>query len=160
MASLDEIFHEFAEAFRGKVKSPGREIAFPEMLDRERLDGSLESLEVVDRYLEFLHENRERATNASLESSVLWAGAYVGEVMRLSVADGALRWVDYDDYVPLHPDLQRVIPTRELATCALLVSSAGTMWMPLNKIVRYLQDGREQSVRHFANVVLNELRKS
>jgi hypothetical protein len=149
MDDLNSIFNEFAPAFVGTVACD-EDIALPELLDRSRLDGSLESLHEVDRYLTHLHKNRSRLSVEAWGITLLRAGAYVGEVIRHAAPAGEFQWVDYDDYMPLHPELQPLIPQRTLATCAFLVRRSGAMSMPLNKIARFIDEGPENSVHFFA----------
>jgi hypothetical protein len=150
---LDGIFHDFARAFRGAAKGDS-EIAFPELLRRDRLDGSLDSLREVDTYLGQLHDRQGTLEAAAAEITVLWGGAYVGEVIRLNAPSGAFHWVDYKDYVPHAPKLAAALGPRDVQTCAFLVSSSGGMTMPLNKIARFLGDGPEHSVYSFAQITM------
>jgi hypothetical protein len=149
MEDLNGIFTTFACAFIGTVKDE-KDIAFPAALNRQMLDGTLESLHEMDRYLAFLHENRDRIQDEEWQITLLRAGAYLGEVIRRAAPDGEFRWVDYDEYMPSHPELQKVIPHRTAATCAFLVRRSGTMSMPLNKIARYIDEGPENNVHYFA----------
>ena len=151
MAEIDDIFNEFARAFVGTISSD-REIAFPRKLPRERLDGSLSSLHLVDKYLNYVHRNRKKVTEDEWYATVLWCGAYVGEVIR-HAREGEFRWIDYNDYIKDHPDLTSLIPQRTVATCGLLLNSRGGMSMPLNKVARFIEDGPENSVQFFADVI-------
>ena len=92
MSELDDIFNEFARAFVGATR-PDREIAFPDRLRRDLLDGTHESLKLVDSYLESLNEDREQLRPLEWETTVLWGGAYVGEVIR-HARQGLFSWVD------------------------------------------------------------------
>ena len=85
-------------------------------------------------------------------ATVLWCGAYVGEVIR-HAREGEFRWIDYNDYIKDHPDLTSLIPQRTVATCGLLLNSRGGMSMPLNKVARFIEDGPENSVQFFADVI-------
>jgi hypothetical protein len=149
MSDLNEIFNEFARAFVGKVKDD-REIAFPAKLPRHLLDGTVESLHLVDKYLTYLHKNRKKISEDEWHITVLRAGAYLGEVIRHAAQPGSFSWVDYNDYMPKHPELQPLIPERTSGTCAFLVGHSGAMSMPLNKIARYIAEGSEHSVHFFA----------
>jgi hypothetical protein len=50
MSKLNDIFNQFGRAFVGTITSD-REVAFPSELPRDRLNGTLDSLLQVDRYL-------------------------------------------------------------------------------------------------------------
>jgi hypothetical protein len=153
-SELDEIFEQFAQAFLGKF-TDATPIAFATQLKREGLDFSHESLHLVDRYLAHLHKHKKKISDADWNSTVLYAGAYTGEVIRRATG-GYFRWVDYDEYIPKHPELQSLIPERNTATCALLVGAEDTMMMPLNKIARYVDEGAEHSVHYFAQVSIQQ----
>lgn len=150
MSDLNSIFNEFARAFVGTV-TDGNEVAHANLLDREQLDGSLDSLHVVDAYLSALHSRRDTIGEREWHLTVLRAGAYVGEVIRHSAPAGAFNWVDYDEYLPAHPNLRDLLPERNSATCAFLVHRTGAMSLPLNKIARYIAEGAEHSVHFFAS---------
>ena len=148
MAKIDNIFREFASAFAGAFDN-AKSICFPERLQRDALDLTLESLKHVDKYLAFLHRKKKKLVDTEWNSTVLYGGAYVGEVIRKET-NNHYRWIDYNDYMPLHPDLKRMIPERTTPTCAFLVDDHGKMSMPLNKIARYIDEGEENSVHFFA----------
>ena len=150
MAEIDDIFRQFATAFAGAVKD-AKPICFPEQLCRKILDLSLESLKQVDTYLTYLHNHKDEIVNNFTNiSTVLYAGAYVGEVIR-NETNNHYHWIDYDDYMPAHPDLQALIPERTTSTCAFIVDDRGKMSMPLNKIARFIDEGEENSVYFFAH---------
>jgi len=151
--SLDDIFHEFANAFKGRVVNEGREVAFAPFLRRTALDGSLKSLHDVDKYLIELHTRKSEIPTAVWETTVLWGGAYIGEVIPLSARPNTFRWIDYDDYVPLHEHLRPLLGPRSTPTCAFLMTQRG-MIMPLNKVARFISEGIEHSVHFFASAEL------
>jgi hypothetical protein len=120
------------------------------------LDGTVSSLHEVDRYLTYLHQHRERIQDEEGRITLLRAGAYLGEVIRHAAPEGGFHWVDYNEYISLNPDLRKLIPERNAATCAFLVRCPGTMNMPLNKISRFIAEGSEHSVHYFASCVLQD----
>lgn len=155
-SELDEIFGQFSQAFLGKLKG-ATPIAFAAQLAREELDYSQESLKLVDEYLSHLHKHKKKISDADWESTVLYAGAYMGEVIRRAT-NGHYRWIDYDEYIPAHPKMQQLIPERNTATCAFLVGAEDSMMMPLNKIARFIDEGSEHSVHYFASVSIQEVK--
>jgi hypothetical protein len=155
---LNAIFNEFARAFVGTILDDS-EVAFPGRLKRQLLDGSVESLHEVDRYLSLVHKKRHKISNDEWHITVLRAGAYVGEVIRHAAPEGFFNWVDYNDYMLAQPSLREIIPERTSATCALLVAPDGSMSMPLNKIARYIAEGAENSVHFFALCDLKKVSK-
>ena len=158
MSGLDEIFREFALTFAGRLEPVDGDIAFPEELARNLLDGTHQSLKAVDAYLSSLYRRRDHIDETSWHKTVLWGGAYVGEVIRWET-NGAMRWVDYNEYMPQHPTLKPLIPERTTATCAFLVADDGFMSMPLNKIARYVDEGEEHSTHFFAHCDISRSKK-
>ncbi|QDV19141.1 hypothetical protein Pan153_38040 [Gimesia panareensis] len=148
MSEIDNIFHEFAAAFAGAFNN-ANPICFPDQLNRDALDLSHDSLKYVDEYLAYLHRHKNELDAEEWNSTILYGGAYVGEVIR-NETDNHYRWIDYDDYMPDHPDLQALIPERSTPTCAFIVDDKGKMSMPLNKIARFIDEGEENSVHFFA----------
>ncbi len=157
MSEVDDIFREFALAFLGRIQLD-KDVAFPDGLRRDLLDGTLNSLHQVDAYLDTLHKRRRKVGEPEWHTTVLWGGAYLGEVIRHET-QYAFRWMDYKEYLPLHPELQSLIPERTTATCAFLVTPDGGMSMPLNKIARYIEEGREHSTHFFATCDINRVKK-
>ncbi len=158
MAEIDDIFHEFAAAFAGAFHD-SKPICFPDRLDRSKLDLTLASLKIVDAYLTHLHHNSAQLKVDELQSTVLYGGAYVGEVKR-NETNNHFSWIDYDDYMAEHPELRRMIPERTVATCAFLIDDTGSMTMPLNKIARFIDEGEENSVQFFAQCDIAKARDS
>ena len=133
-------------------------MALPKELPRHLLDGSLDSLHVVDAYLAKVHRQRRSISEIEWETTVLWGGAYVGEVIRHQ-REGDFQWMDFNEYMPSHPELKTLIPERTVATCAFLVGPRQAMSMPLNKVARFIEDGAENSVHFFAVCDLNKKRE-
>ena len=158
MAKIDDIFHEFAAAFAGAFDD-AKPICFPSQLRREALDLSLASLKHVDEYLAYLHVRKNELDPGEWGSTVLYGGAYVGEVIRHET-NSHYRWVDYDDYMPQHPHLQALIPERSTPTCAFIVDGSDRMSMPLNKVARFIGEGEENSVLFFAQCDIRHARSA
>jgi hypothetical protein len=158
MAQIDDIFHQFAAAFAGLLDD-ARPICFPDQLRRDALDLSLASLKHVDAYLSYLHRHKTELVAEEWHSTVLYGGAYIGEVIR-NETNNHYRWIDYNDYMPDHPDMKSLIPERSTATCAFLVDDHDRMSMPLNKVARYIDEGEENSVHYFAQCDIAQAREA
>ena len=157
MSQIDDVFHQFAGAFAGALED-ARPICFPDQLRRDAMDLTLASLKHVDAYLSYLHHNKTRIVEQEWHNTVLYGGAYIGEVIR-NETNNHYRWIDYNDYMPDHPDMQSLIPERSTPTCAFLVDDHDRMSMPLNKVARFINEGEENSVHYFAHCDIVEAQK-
>lgn len=155
MSEINDIFHDFAANFAGRNKD-ANPICFSEKLSRDQLDLSLASLKLVDAYLLYVHQHQHELNDDEWASTVLYGGAYVGEVMR-SATDDAFQWIDYDDYIVTNPDLQKLIPERNVELCAALVTGEGGLCFPLQKIAKHIENGTEDSVVYFATCFIKDL---
>lgn len=158
MPDINDIFHQFAGSFAGAFED-ARPICFPEQLRREELDLTLQSLKHVDDYLLYLHNHKSKLLEAEWHSTVLYGGAYVGEVIR-NETDNYFSWIDYNDYMQEHPELKSMIPERTTPTSAFLVDDGDRMSMPLNKIARFIDEGEENSVQFFAHRDIQHARQA
>lgn len=148
-AEMNSTFREFALMFLGRLPVD-EDIPFAENLDRSALDGSIDSLKVVDDYLSFVQANLEHLTELEYNNLVLRCGGYIGECIRMTWPE-SYDWCDYDDYILSHPQIQGMMPERTLGTCALLVRQPDGMILPVNKVLRFLHEGPENSVHYFAH---------
>jgi hypothetical protein len=153
--NINDIFAEFAACFAGTLDGDG-EIVHPERLKRDKLDYSLASLKVVDEYLMYLHEHRPEQMGRDGVKAVLWGGAYVGEVIRCN-APREYNWVDFEDFIREYPDTTRLLgDQKELGFCALLTAGGGGFTLPINKMLRFIHDGPEDSVYFYASCEVRE----
>ena len=148
-AEMNSTFREFALMFLGR-QSVDEDIPFAENLDRSALNGSIDSLTVVDDYLSFVQANLEHLTDSEYNNLVLRCGGYIGECIRMTRPE-SYDWCDYNDYMLSHPEMKGMMPERNLGTCALLVRKPEGMNLPLNKVLRFLHEGLENSVHYFAH---------
>ncbi|MEU7868245.1 hypothetical protein [Dactylosporangium sp. NPDC049140] len=150
MEDVNEIFADFAALFTGHLDDPsGDDIVHPDRLDRTALDGSLDSLTVVDTYLEYLHEHRPERMGQDWSRTVLRAGAYVGEAIR-TAAERTYDWIDYDVFTAEYPDIRRLLGDRGLPVASVLSTGDGGFTLPLNKVIKYIANGSEDSVWFYA----------
>ena len=155
MENVDDIFAEFAACFVGSLDGDG-EIVHPEHLDRSKLDYSVESLKVVDEYLTYLHHNHSEEMGREWVKAVLWGGAYVGEVIRRH-APREYNWVDFDEFISAYPDTVQLLgDQKQLGVCALLTPGGGGFTLPINKMLRFIHDGPEDSVWFYAACEVRE----
>lgn len=156
METVNDIFAEFAATFTGELEAGETDIVFPNQLARSRLDYSVSSLQAVDDYLGYLHGHRPEPMGRDWVNAILWGGAYVGEVIRRH-AQRPYDWVDFDVFVQHYPDTTRLLGDRkELGVCALLTPGGGGFTLPINKMIRFIHDGPEDSVRFYAACEVRE----
>ena len=148
MEDINPIFEEFSEVFIGNI-SADDDIPHSAFLQRDKLDYTLESLKFIDEWLDVLYRNESELDDREWHLAVLRGGSYIGQVIRRN-SPLKYGWVDYDDYVPSRPDLQKMIPERSTNTCALLVNERGSMTLPLNKVARFISEGPENNVAFYA----------
>jgi hypothetical protein len=145
---LNSTFRQFAHMFLGRTHVD-EDIPFAHTLDRASLDGSIESLTIVDRYLAHVQSRLDSLTEKEYSNIALRCGAYVGECIRMTWPE-AYDWTDYNAYVPNRPELQAAMPRRTLENSAILVRKPDCLIMPVNTVIRFLQAGPENSVVSFA----------
>ena len=84
---------------------------------------------------------------------VLRAGAYVGEVIRRHTPPPRQwHWLDYDGAVALDRRLKSL--GNAIGTAAVLWDGQDGFTFPLAKVGKYLENGPEDSVRFFAQVII------
>ena len=151
VSKLNPIFQDFSDRFVGGIHA-ANDIALPKKLSRFALNYSIESLVHVDEYLAAVRADLSQLDKfqTELSNTMLWGGAYVGEVIRRN-SQRIYEWIDYEDFMPTHISLAGVIGPRTLATCAFLWEpKCDSMCMPLNKVVRGLYEGPDNNVHFFA----------
>lgn len=153
--TTNQFFEDFAEKLVGRSRSEHGDIAFSELLARDKLDYSLESLRRVDEYLVALHERADELGGRSLFHTVLWGGAYVGEVIRRNAAV-ELNWVDYEDHLARHPDHEQLLGPKDVVVYAILVKGRGSFNLPISKVQKCIMNGIEDSVHFHAECELIE----
>jgi hypothetical protein len=153
VSNLDDIFYHFAASFAGRTKD-AKPICVPEKLSRSKLNLRLSSLALVDEYLAHLHGIADSLVHEEIESTILYGGAYAGEVIR-NETNKRYDWIEYEDYMAKHPELRSLFPDGGVATCVFLVDDTGNMIAPLVRIVRSIFEGDTNSVEFFASCAIN-----
>jgi hypothetical protein len=123
-----------------------------QILSREKLDFSIESLSHVEQYLDHVQNHSyDRKQTITL---VLRTGAYVGEVIRRHAKSKQWHWLAYAEAIKLSPDIAKL--GKDLHTSAVLWDSKHEFSFPLGKIIKYLRNGEEDDVKFYAQVLTNE----
>lgn len=126
-----------------------------ELLNESKLDFSMESLRHIDSYLEVLHQKPPEGHE--LMRVALRCGAYVGEVMRRQLP-GTWRWISHDEAAK-HSKLIAGFE-RSIATAGILWKNNEAMSFPLGKVCKFIENGNEDSLHLFAEVLVgNESKK-
>jgi len=118
-------------------------------LDVSKLDFSVASLAHVDDYLDAMRSRRLSEKDKAVV--VLRCGAYVGEVIRRSSGD--VHWLDYDEAVRLDSRIA-TFGGQSLGLMAILWRGGQRFSFPLGKVLKFLENGREDSVELFARAML------
>lgn len=146
---LDSQIAEVAEFFSGSLRGK-TDVLFPEKLDRNRLNYSLDSLDIVSAWLSVLRKHGVHADSEEAAETIIWSGAYVGEVIK-RCAKTPYVWLPYEEYMKTQkPSLRNLIPY-SFGTQFVLASTTGAMTLPINKVVRFLEEGPENDLRFYAS---------
>jgi hypothetical protein len=124
------------------------------LLGESKLDFSMESLRHIDSYLQALH--RDPPEGHDLMRVALRCGAYVGEVMRRQLP-GTWHWVTHDEAAK-HSKLVAGFE-RSVATAGIRWKNNEEMSFPLGKVCKFIENGNEDSVYFFAEVLIANERK-
>jgi len=146
----DQALSELSQMFSmdlAEDSTPGREL-----LDASRLDYSVESLGLVDDYLDEMR--KRKLEDQDYMKVVLRCGAYVGEVIRRNVPEKEYHWLDYKGAVKVSNMVKDF--GESLGTAAVLWDGATGLTFPLGKIMKFLENGREDSVKFLAQVVIEK----
>jgi hypothetical protein len=122
-----------------------------EVLDASRLDFSIESLALMDDYLDVMRSRK--LTQRDNMVLVLRCGAYVGEVVRQNSSERDFHWLDYDEAVRFDSQIA-TLGGKSLGLMAILWSGEQRFSFPLAKVMKFLENGREDSTEFFAQVML------
>ena len=127
------------------------------LLDRRKLDFSINSLAHVDKYLESVRTKKIKREERLV--LILRAGAYVGEVLRKNDPKRQWDWLSFEQARKLDKKTFEYFG-KSISTIAIL-HSRGEFLFPLGKVEKYLNNGSGDSVKFFVQVFLSrsKLRK-
>jgi hypothetical protein len=131
----------------------------------QQLDFSVESLRHVDNYLEKIYFRTESQLGffaklfaKKFSDNDLWyiissTGFYTGEVVRkCSLPDH--HWFRFKDWISAHPSHIELLGSEPgMGTMFILGNDKGDMCLPLSKSGKFLENGREDSVYYFAQMI-------
>ena len=146
----------FCRAFTGKVKFEMGEIKEHFRLPAAQMDYSFESVKLLDKYLEEIFPSWSNVEEQDRTNTILAAGCYLGEVIRRN-STREFRWMNFDEYFPQRPDLIKFLKVSEGFTVtagsigvAAVLASDKRMTMPINKVVRFLEEGPHNNLYFYA----------
>jgi len=150
----DEALGEVALMFKSPEMMTDDPTPGIELLDTTRLDFSIESLGPVDDYLDAMR--LQTLDDDAAFKLVLRCGAYVGEViLRNATAKGKMcHWLDYKEALKVNKDIMDF--GESLGTVAILWDGNSGLSFPLGKVLKFLENGREDSVQFFAKAMLEK----
>lgn len=123
-----------------------------EFLDPQRLDYSLESLKLVDTYLDKIRKNKKLLTEDQLIKVIVRCGSYCGEVVR-KLSKNDLYWIDYDTAISVDSRVKSF--EKSVYTYYILFSEPNNFSFPLTKVGKYLDNGPEDSLYFLAVMLLS-----
>lgn len=117
------------------------DIVLPARLDRSRLDFSLDSLHLIDDYLNEVHAHEQTSLGSSLLTTIEATALYVGEIIRRLAVTRNYQWVTIGDDLPV---LGGTPPGQGgIGTVRALCAQDGEMCLPSRAILRVILRGRK-----------------
>ena len=134
---------------------------FYKSLDYEKLDFSLDSLNLLDDYLEMVRKNKKKLTQEQLMRVIIRCGSYLGEVIRKTDSK-KFRWITYDQaYKIADKDRKKYLDYlgKDITTNFILYDSKSkTFNFTLAKPFKFLENGRGDSLIGLAMFCLNKIK--
>jgi hypothetical protein len=143
---VDQAFRELSDMLTDEETKP---TCRRELLDRRRLDGSLESLRHIDDFLQQLHA--QPPSEDALFHVALRCGAYVGEVFRAQPVGAGYHWAYYEDAAKYSAPLAGM--GLSMGTAAVLWKDRHSLVFPVGKVCKFIENGAEDSVYSFVSVL-------
>jgi hypothetical protein len=135
-------------------ENPNDPIRDHQFFTDKSMDFTIESLKVLDDYLESLRSDLPE--NEELVKITLRAGSYIGEVVRKN-SNIRYNWLDYKEAEKLNSQIGSL--GFGLGTAAILWSEPDNFIFPLAKVLKRLENGSEDNVQFFAKVAIDGLPK-
>ena len=141
-------------------------ILLPNRLDRSKLDYSIESLHLIDRWLADIHTiNKLQADMGRAgeiltfdgrgDNSVIFAGLYLGQVVRMH-SDLDWQWQRFDTFLQSNPVYSEHYGLKPGLDAFVLVGPQGAA-TPINTALKRVVHGKEESVHFIGNFLINEV---
>jgi hypothetical protein len=124
---------------------------------QDLLDYSIDSLDIVNSFLDGIHKNLDTIPPEKLTIIVLRVGAYIGEVIRKNGKKNNFKWISYKSTVSLWPEIDDLYGETISTVTVLLKEKPRLYNFPLGKVWKYIHFGASEDVKEFA---INTLSKN
>lgn len=128
---------------------------FKQYLKQNKLDYSLESLKIIDDYLEQVRKRENELKEQEYDKVILRCGAYCGEVMRRQPAGKNYQWITEEEAIKKDSSIKNFAYPM-LTTYGLYDPKRQAFAFPMAKVAKFLQDGRGESLYFYAKAMLAE----
>jgi hypothetical protein len=136
------------------INDPGK-TPLSNFIDVSKLDFSIASLNEVDNYLENIRKKQKSLNNQELMLVVIRSGTYLGEtIIRYNPKE--FKWITYDDAYKIEKDFMKQLG-KSLGTAYVLLKKPKTLLFPLAKPIKFLQEGKTESLRGFARLAIEDI---
>lgn len=149
---LPEINLAFADLANMLTHEKNNPILNLEFFGSLNMDYSLESIKHIDKYLLSI-QKIDLSENEKIIPVVLRTAAYIGESIRKNDQSKKWYWIDFETAKQQKPDFLNGID-HSLEYAAIL-TNGNSMSFPLNKVMKFIKNGEEDSLYHFAYFILN-----
>jgi len=137
------------------------EMPFYKFIDYAELDFSLESLNHLDDYLDRVRKNKKKLNNNQLMKVIIRCGTYLGDVIR-KTNPKKFKWINYTQaYRISNKNGKKFLDYlgKDLTNSFILYDSKNFNF-PLAKPLKFLENGREDSLIGFAMLCLGKAEKN
>lgn len=135
------------------LKYDSKNNVMADYLDSRRLNFSLNSLQLVDTYLEKVRKYRKKLTEKEIKIIILRCGTYLGEVIRKKKKN--VIWISYEEASQLLKDFTNVYQCDITSTLVLYDKQTESFWLPLGKVYKFLEYGKADNLSSFAKVMIH-----
>jgi hypothetical protein len=143
------MFMETMQRLLGDGGPTPDDIVLPERLDRARLDFSVESLHLVDQYLNVVHEHEQNSVGSSLLTTIWVMSLYIGEIIRRASSLRQYEWVTIGDESPASGTTTTT--QVDLGSLRALRAHDGELCLPSRAVLRVILRGlKARSICSFA----------
>lgn len=149
---LPEINLAFADLANMLTHEKNNPVPNLEFFHSLNMDYSIESIQHIDEYLLSIRED-DLETESKIIPIVLRTAAYVGESIRKNDQSKKWYWIDFETAKQQKPDFLNGID-HSLEYAAIL-TDGNMMSFRLNKVLKFLKNGEEDSLYSFAYFILN-----